>query len=298
MRSLLSWALSRPLQYVRTFFIMDHTINVKLTPLPICRHLDLTNCQWLKDAGVAHLRGLPHLAFLSMKACLGLKSIPEVISGLTCLQELDLSVCHKLCALPEGIGALSLLQRLKPGNCYQLRSLPEGVSGLVNLRTLDMAWCRNGLKNLPDGIGGLSMLQRWDMAVCSSLAELPSCISGLSSLEFLRLESEALDSLPETIGSLSALTEIRIMAVNLEALPESVGGLSALQILSLADCASTYQRAFVKSDNDPIHAYMVFALKQSCLDFLKHFCLILFVQFFLRPRWLFSTQFFPVVVLD
>lgn len=108
---------------------------------PHLKQLNLRDCSWLKLVGVASLRGLSQLQFLSLERCSGLAKLPERVSGLGSLQHLNLESCRRLRSLPEGISRLSL-QTLNLSSCTGFEVLPDVIGALSLLQRLDLTYCR------------------------------------------------------------------------------------------------------------------------------------------------------------
>ena len=108
----------------------------------------------------------------------GLKTLPESLCTLPCLQELHVIWCE-LSALPENIGRLKNLKKLACG-FNQLSSLPEDICSLPVLEALFVN--DNSLGKLPRNIGRVLSLR--EIAVqYNQITELPNSIG---QLEFLR----------------------------------------------------------------------------------------------------------------
>lgn len=109
---------------------------------PRLEQLILSECSLLHSSGVAHLRGLSQLQFLSMENCPELKQLPGSLHGLGSLQHLSLYCCTNLRSLPEGISGLSSLRTLTLSFCSVLVVLPETLGALSLLQCLDLRYCR------------------------------------------------------------------------------------------------------------------------------------------------------------
>lgn len=108
----------------------------------------------------------------------GLKTLPESLCTLPCLQELHVNWCE-LSALPENIGRLKNLRKLACG-FNQLSSLPEDICSLPVLEALFVN--DNSLGKLPRNIGRVLSLR--EIAVqYNQITELPNSVG---QLEFLR----------------------------------------------------------------------------------------------------------------
>jgi internalin A len=159
---------------------------------------------------------------------LGLRELPESLSGLTGLQRLFVE-SNGLTALPEWLGGLTGLQTLvASGN--ELTALPDRLGGLTGLRELFVSG--NKLTALPDRLGGLTGLQTLSVAG-NGLTALPEWLGGLTGLQTLVASGNELTALPDRLGGLTGLRELVVSGNRLTALPESLKELKSLDRLFL-----------------------------------------------------------------
>ncbi|KAG9456591.1 hypothetical protein H6P81_001099 [Aristolochia fimbriata] len=85
---------------------------------------------------VSRIGTLQHLAYLSLRNCYPLTSVPSSIKRLSNLMILDLGYCHSLRTLPSEISTMEKLIVLDVSYCGSLEYLPKGLSKLTNLQAL------------------------------------------------------------------------------------------------------------------------------------------------------------------
>lgn len=165
-------------------YLTHESLGDVLAILPNLKCLKLVRCQGL-TALPRTVGNSSRLRSLTL-AEINLSSLPEEISGLSCLQELVLKRCRMLRGLPETIGSLTALLRLDLEGCLAVTGLPEGIGGLSALQCLCLKLCIE-CASLPEGFSGLVSLQKLDLTSCSKLPCLPAGFGCLASLKVMFL---------------------------------------------------------------------------------------------------------------
>ncbi|XP_057986615.1 disease resistance protein RPV1-like [Hevea brasiliensis] len=198
---------------------------------------------------------LSSLFSLCFNGCKKLKSLPNSICQLKCLERLFLSGCSNLEKLPLLYGLCSLkklfldgtaLVEIPPDIVYlsslellslsdtPIEELPSSIGCLSSLFSLCLNGCKK-FKSLPNSICQLKCLERLFLSGCSNLEKLPP-LYGLCSLKKLFLDGTALVEIPPDIVSLSSLEVLSLSDTPIEELPSSIGCLSSLFSLCLNGC--------------------------------------------------------------
>ncbi len=145
-----------------------------------------------------------------------LKTIPEIVLGLTALEELDLSE-NRLDALPEALEGMTALRTLAAGENF-MQTFPSAVFRLSKLRSLDLStkkWGRHRelpLREIPDGIEALAELEHF-VFQAHALETLPRGMKQMTKLRTLDLSGGKLGQLPTWVGELPALRELDLTSV-------------------------------------------------------------------------------------
>ncbi len=136
--------------------------------------LDLSHCQNLTDAGLAHLSGLTQLTSLDLGGCWRLSN--EGMGHLAVLTQLtSLNLCFCENVTDAGLGHLSGLTQLTSLNlsgCWRLSNEGMGhLAVLTQLTSLDLSWCLDltdaGLEHLAE----LTQLTSLDLNECWQLTD-------------------------------------------------------------------------------------------------------------------------------
>lgn len=152
---------------------------------------------------------------------LGLKYLPDEISGLISLTDLHLSDNH-LKSLPDGILNLRSLTIFKADTNF-LSDLNPNIGGCISLQELVLT--ANQISRLPSSIGALSDLRSLNVD-SNLLEELPPQIGDLRRLGILSLRDNLLTYLPNEIGQLELVKVMDISGNRLEYLPFSMTALN------------------------------------------------------------------------
>ncbi|KAL4597652.1 hypothetical protein ACB092_11G003900 [Castanea dentata] len=171
---------------------------------------------------------LTHLASLSARDCINLKSLPSSLFYMKSLKNLSLSGCTKLGEQLEKLGMAEsveeldvsgpdtrlmlsfsdifkffylIFRALKLRNFYSMHLVPNSVSGLTSLTKLDLRDCN--LNVVPNDICSLSSLKYLDLSK-NNFNCLPNSIARLPRLRFLWVQKctslRSLPKLPLNIG--------------------------------------------------------------------------------------------------
>ena len=219
--------------------------------------LELSSCGSAAGGRVKELptslSKLTALKSLSLRALIGLKSVPDV-GTLRALKTLTVDNCSNLKELPASFGTLRALKRLELCRCTQLEKLPA-FGPLRALKTLELRHCAR-LEKLPGSLCTLPALESLVVVGCRSLRELPSQLGNLKTVKRLVLNGIKVRQLPTSIGNLpdlrflslgaselrttapSVLPSVNLGLLELRELPCSVGRLSSLVGLSISRCRS------------------------------------------------------------
>lgn len=134
-----------------------------------------------------------------------------------------------------------LVTSLKVAGTYLARNrlpfLPPDVKLLVDLRLLELAWCKR-LSQLPPEIGMLKNLKALGISGCQQVEALTPAIGELKMLATLDLsQCRSLKTLPAEIGNCTALKSIICTdCTELAALPPECGKLVSLSSIVLSGC--------------------------------------------------------------
>ncbi|XP_022747660.1 putative disease resistance RPP13-like protein 1 [Durio zibethinus] len=139
--------------------------------------------------------------------------LPASIGNLKCLRYLDVSD-STLKSLPESLCTLYCLQTLILTNCSSLRMLPQGIVKLVHLRTLHIKGA--GLKQMPKEMDRLMYLRSLSNFVVgydgSSIKELGALryLHGSLSVSMLQNVSSASDAYAANLKNMRYLDELEL----------------------------------------------------------------------------------------
>ncbi|MCL7045354.1 hypothetical protein MKW94_016940 [Papaver nudicaule] len=178
---------------------------------------------------------LPHLLSLSLRANFSLKSIPDsFFESTSALLSLDISGTS-ISSLPSSLSCLVNLRSLDMGYCKCGKREDISISILGELKKLEIlslaGW---GLKSkLPEEIGGLSQLKSLDISDNPRLTIPPYVISRLSCLENLKMDNSFKWKVVATMSGNSSNANLNEVAslnslinVELDALQLTSGSLS------------------------------------------------------------------------
>ena len=158
---------------------------------------------------------------------LGLKELPQNLSGVRELQMLDLCG-NRLSNVPAAVWELERLEHLDLG-ANRLAHLDPGIARLRRLRILDAS--ENRLTALAVELGPeLRELHLYG----NQLATIPAEVLRLDALEVLDLSGNHIAALPSLTGHWSALRVLDLSGNELVELPEGIGALRALRVLDLS----------------------------------------------------------------
>ncbi|WJX53530.1 hypothetical protein P8452_39513 [Trifolium repens] len=174
--------------------------------------IDVSNCGSLTCLP-AELLNSKFLTGLSLRGCLKLEELPEIMEIMENLKVLNLDETS-IKELPSSLHHLVGLQKLSLRNCTKLKTIPSSIGNLSKLLWLDLHYCKS-LETFPSSIFKLK-LTKLDFLFCSMLATFPE--------------------IPNDIGRLSSLTELSLRGSSIVNLSESLALLSSLKSLDLSDC--------------------------------------------------------------
>ncbi|CAN7028111.1 unnamed protein product [Brassica oleracea var. botrytis] len=133
------------------------------------------------------MKNMKRLAFLNLKGCTSLESLPEM--NLISLKSLTLSDCSNFKEFPlvsENIETLYL-------DGTSISELPTNMGKLQRLVVLNMKNCQN-LEKIPVRVGQLKALQELILSDCSKLNYFPE--NKMASLNILLLDGTAIEVMP------------------------------------------------------------------------------------------------------
>ncbi|KAG4967937.1 hypothetical protein JHK87_033588 [Glycine soja] len=219
--------------------ILQHS-NIKklwkgIKYLPNLRALDLSDSKNLIK--VPDFRGVPNLEWIILEGCTKLAWIHPSVGLLRKLAFLNLKNCKNLVSLPNNILGLSSLEYLNISGCPKIFSnqllenpINEEYSMIPNIRETAMqsqstsssiikrfipfhfSYSR-GSKNsggcLLPSLPSFSCLHDLDLSFCN-LSQIPDAIGSMLSLETLNLGGNKFVSLPSTINKLSKLVHLNL----------------------------------------------------------------------------------------
>jgi Leucine-rich repeat (LRR) protein len=132
-------------------FANDHTLESITIRFPNIKHLDVTWCNLLTDAGLRHVSSLTSLESLRLNGVRNFSSaeLQHSLCHLTNLRELSFDFCYQVDGLFYGsLSRLTKLRTLSLECCVQLTtpSVEETFQGFTNLTSLNISGC-TGLTN-------------------------------------------------------------------------------------------------------------------------------------------------------
>lgn len=187
----------------------------RFSSAPNLEHMDLEGCNSLVSISQS-ISYLKKLAFLNLKDCSMLESVPSMID-LESLEVLNLSGCSKLENFP--VISPSVKELYMGGTMIQ--EVPSSIKNLLLLKKLDLENNRH-LVNLPTSICKLKHLETLNLSGCSRLERFPDLSRRMKCLTVLDLSKTAIKELPSSISYLVALKELRFIdCKNLVKLPDN-----------------------------------------------------------------------------
>lgn len=159
----------------------------------------------------ASIGSLASLAYLSIDAVRGLRTLPDTFSQLTNLEVLKLEAVDSLRALPPWLGNLGALRELVIEDAEQFALLPPSIGQLANLKRL-VLYELPQLTTVPDAMYALPALARLRL-VDVGLTEVAK-IGQLTSLQSLLIWQVPLRELPSGIGELTRLRVLNVDTIN------------------------------------------------------------------------------------
>ncbi|KAK7274363.1 hypothetical protein RIF29_15448 [Crotalaria pallida] len=203
------------------------------------------------------LLGLTHL---DLKNCKNLVCLPNTIQKLKSLLILNVSGCSKLRSLPEGLKEIKCLEELHASETA-IEELPSSVFHLENLRVISFAGCKGPVSKsvnmfhpfkwlfgsqlqapigfgLPPSISCLPSLWTINLSYCNLSEEsMPDEFCRLSSLRILDLSGNNFVSPPSFMSKLPKLEYLHLNWCQklqwLPELPSSIRGVDASNCVSL-----------------------------------------------------------------
>ncbi|MED6131362.1 hypothetical protein PIB30_008951 [Stylosanthes scabra] len=207
------------------------------------------------SSSVGSLVGLTQL---KLNNCKNLVCLPDTIHKLKSLKILDVSSCSRIRSLPECLKEIKCLEELCASETA-IEELPSSVFYLENLREISFSGCKGPVSNsmdmfqpfkwlfgsqqastgfhLPPSISCLHHLHRVDFSYCNLSDEsMPDDFFHLPSLRILDLSGNDFVSMPSSISKLPILQYLYInWCKNLQSLPELP---SSITELDASNCAS------------------------------------------------------------
>ncbi|PON95610.1 TIR-NBS-LRR-like protein [Trema orientale] len=180
---------------------------------------------------------LPYLETLYMNSCARLEALPPSICKLKSLKRLTFSYCPKLKSFPEILEPMECLDVLYLNETC-LKELPSSISNLVRLNFLKLSYCKN-LVSIPTSFCKLKSLKRLIISHCSKLKMFPEIMEPMRYLQFLYLNGTGIKEIPSSIESLVGLHLLELSECkNLEYVPSSICKLKFLKKLILSYCSN------------------------------------------------------------
>ncbi|KAL5131076.1 putative WRKY transcription factor 19 [Glycine soja] len=226
-----------PFSYLPSSFQWDKWVELILQHKTMERHkaLDLSHSKNLIK--VPDFRGVPNLEWIILEGCTKLAWTHPSVGLLRKLAFLNLKNCKNLVSLPNNILGLSSLEYLNISGCPKIFSnqllenpINEEYSMVPNIRETAMqsqstsssiikrfipfhfSYSR-GSKNkggcLLPSLPSFSCLHDLDLSFCN-LSQIPDAIGSMLSLETLNLGGNKFVSLPSTINKLSKLVHLNL----------------------------------------------------------------------------------------
>ncbi|PVH35194.1 hypothetical protein PAHAL_7G123400 [Panicum hallii] len=158
-----------------------------LRHLPCLERLTIINCSDLTCSSTEFPQGLNSLKILTVDGCKGVASLAESLGDLTSLTELGVLNCRDIRTLPDTMSKLTCLQTLIVQGCESITSLPEWLEDLTSLMELEIGNCR-GIKTLPGTIQKLTHLQRLEVFGCPELIRW--CESGENEMKLAHIQEK------------------------------------------------------------------------------------------------------------
>ncbi|QHN84149.1 TMV resistance protein N [Arachis hypogaea] len=198
------------------------------------------------------------LTQLKLNNCKNLVCLPDTIHKLKSLKILNVSGCSKIRSLPECLKEIKCLEELCASETA-IEELPSCVFYLESLRVISFAGCKGQVSNsmdmflpfkwlfgsqqaptgfrLPPSVSRLCLLSSVDLSYCNLSDEsIPDDFCHLSSLRILDLSGNDFVSMPRSISKLPKLEYLDInWCKKLESLPELP---SSIKELDASNCAS------------------------------------------------------------
>ncbi|PON51569.1 TIR-NBS-LRR-like protein [Parasponia andersonii] len=200
------------------------------------RGLDLSGTS-VEQIVSSSFKRLPYLETLYMNNCARLEALPTSICKLKSLKQLTFSYCPKLKSFPEILEPMECLDVLYLNETC-LKELPSSISNLVRLKILKLSYCKN-LESIPTSFCKLKSLKRLIISHCSKLKIFPEIMEPMRYLQFLYLNGTGIKEIPSSIESLVGLHLLDLSECrNLEYIPSSICKLKFLQKLILSYCSS------------------------------------------------------------
>ncbi|KAF8731009.1 hypothetical protein HU200_016889 [Digitaria exilis] len=132
------------------------TVRSSFVPvLTLPEGVDLTSLMELKITDYKFVNVLPDLKYLTrleLNFCTCIKTLPDSIQLLTCLQTLTVRYCKSIVSLPEWLGDLTSLMKLEISYCERIEILPDSIQKLTRLETLIVEGCKR-MHSLPERLG-------------------------------------------------------------------------------------------------------------------------------------------------
>ncbi|KAL5698250.1 hypothetical protein ACHQM5_029315 [Ranunculus cassubicifolius] len=191
-----------------TEFENQRNVIEGLQPHPNIKELSIKGYSGLTSPSWLNASSLPSLETFEVFSCQGLQSLPELGRSLTVL---SIKSCLNLTDLSQLLKNQRNLQCLTIEGCPKVDISRVEYQHLVSLRTLIIRGIPD-LTSLPDGMHHVSAtVRRLWIENCVSLISLPDWIGSLANLTYLRLlDCKNLRSLPDGMQNLTNLSVLSV----------------------------------------------------------------------------------------
>ena len=167
--------------------VTDDTLGVIAEMFPNIKTLDLSGCENIIKAGLAHLKDLPNLQSLNLFGCVNITNTGLAsLNGMINLRYLDLRRCMNI--TETGLASLNDMTNLQSLNltyCYQITNL-SSLNGMINLQSLNLSGCTSITDLAP--LNSMKNLQFLDLSGCTSITNTSlASLNDMISLQSLNL---------------------------------------------------------------------------------------------------------------